>query len=252
MIERCDRARGKRLGLEPRGGQHLDFATGQHHPDQAQRQLVVRVDARLLAHLARKPAVAAKLDDLLRLAAGDELLHRTVVAGAQTHQKLLTALQKLAKQPMGGIAPVENNEAVGRSMVEMQRRAAALVHRRGDQQRMQGLAVAQIVEHRQPCHGVAAVGAEILRQRRLQRKVDVGAVHAQQPHPAPVLTQLALIKLVLQCRVERLQRRVVKLVSCLAEGLGGDHRLLKGRFVQGLEKLIQLRLKGTVGLVEQK
>ena len=43
-----------------------------------------------------------------------------------------------------------------------------------------------------------------------------------------------------------------ELVACLAEGLSGDHALLKVRAMEHLKKWVQLGLQGRTGLVEKK
>ena len=43
-----------------------------------------------------------------------------------------------------------------------------------------------------------------------------------------------------------------ELVACLAEGLSGDHALLKVRAVECLKKRIQLSLQSRAGLIEKK
>lgn len=74
----------------------------------------------------------------------------------------------------------------------------------------------------------------------------------RQTQPAPCAARAHLIQLVLKRVVQRHQCGGLKLVPGFAERLCGDHLLFEGGVVECAEKLIQLGLQRTAGLVEQE
>lgn len=139
--------RGRKVVLiKQRGGQDFNLAGGQRHPDQAQRDPGGRIQARVLTGSAGPSVAGAAGDDLLAPAGGGKGLDVGVVAARQAHQVVLAALSQGGEEPVGGIAPVEQDQAVGRGVVEMKRGTAALIHGMGERQPVQGLTGEHIVE----------------------------------------------------------------------------------------------------------
>ena len=129
---------------------------------------------------------------------------------------------------------------------------AALTDRRGDEQAVQGLAVAQVDQLGQAGHRQALVGAEMAGLSVFQGEMDTGAVDAQQAQAAPAVSQTLGIQLCLNHLVQGLEHGRIQLVAGLAEGRGGHLTGFQGRAGDLLEKAVQFGLQGRLGLIEQE
>lgn len=170
----------------------------------------------------------------------------------QAHQELLLAALQLNKEPVSGIARVEQHQAVVRGMLQMHAGTTALIHIRRDQKGVQGMIRQQILQDRNPGHRQSVVGAEVPGQCVFQGQVHAGTVHGQQAQTLPGCVQPQFGHLVLQGVIQGFKGRGTELPAGLAEGLGGDHAGFKGRAIEGLKEHVQFGLQGAVGLVQQK
>ncbi len=67
-----------------------------------------------------------------------------------------------------------------------------------------------------------------------------------------MLAKAQLVNLLLQDLVQAFKHGGIEFVARQAEGLSGDHALLKVRSIEYLKKRVQLGLQGRTGLVEKK
>jgi len=180
--------RGKRLRIQQGGSEDFGGAPGQVHPHQAQGHRAVRVHPGLLAHLAREPVGAGEGVLGFRFAGQEKVAHGAIEVRAQAHHERELALLQVGEQPVGGVAAIKQNQAAGRGVIEVTLGAATLASVRGDEQAVQGLAVAQIDQLGQTGHRQALVSAKMPGQLVFQGEVDTGAVDAQQAQAAPALS----------------------------------------------------------------
>lgn len=179
MVQVLEFGGGEAVGIEQGGGEHLDLAGGQLDPHQAQPDPGLGIDANLVAGQPRVPVPGLERDIPFGLAGLEESLDLRVIAGGQTHDELTRLLLEQGEQPLGGIAPVEQDQTVRWRLVQVQLGAASLAHVQGHQQGMQRLLVEHIVEHRQAGHGELVMLTEEAFQPGLQRQMDGGAVDGQ-------------------------------------------------------------------------
>lgn len=153
--------RRKRLGIQQGGGEDFGGAPRQVHPHQAQGHRAVQIRPGLLAHLAREPVGAGEGVLGFPDAGLDKVTHGTVEVYPQAHHERDPALLQIGEQPVGGVAAIKQDQAVGGGVIEMDLGAATLTDVRGDEQAVQGLAVAQIDQLGQAGHRQALVGAKM-------------------------------------------------------------------------------------------
>ncbi|MDY6799417.1 MAG: hypothetical protein SVX28_11945 [Pseudomonadota bacterium] len=130
---------GKRLRIQQGGGENFGGAPRQVHPGR-------------LAHLAREPVGADEGVLGFRFAGQDKVAHGAIEVPAQAHHERELALRQIGEQPVGGVAAIKQNQAAGRGVIEMTLGAATLTGVRGDEQAVQGLAVAQVDQLGKPGH----------------------------------------------------------------------------------------------------
>ena len=117
---------------------------------------------------------------------------------------------------------------------------------------MQGLTAEDVAQGGETGHGEAVLGAEETGLRVFQGQMNGGAIDGQQAQATPGSVEPELLDVLLEDLIKGLEGLGLELRPGFGEGLCRNFPGFERGLVQHLEELIQLRLQGRLGLIEEK